>query len=179
VAETPGTSRKVAGAPESADSPATPPRGMARRLPAYSRFVVGVPVIGLFVGAVALVGLGAVETVRTLGHIFEGDIGKAEAMIEFIQLADAFLLATVLYVMALGLYELFIDDRIPVPKWLQIHTLDDLKSKLVSVVVVVMAVLFLGAVISTETAIDLMYRGVGIGAIIAALAYFGKSQKGH
>ncbi len=38
-----------------------------------------------------------------------------------------------LYIIAIGLYELFIDSRIPVPPWLRIDDIDDLKHKLVSV----------------------------------------------
>lgn len=146
--------------------------GLAGRIPAYSRFLVGIPVIGLFAGAATLVVLSAVTTMETIGLVVEGTLDKKGAMIEFIELADAFLLATVLYVMALGLYELFIDSTLPVPAWLQIRTLDDLKSKLIGVVVVVMGVLFLGNVISAESAQDLAYRGVGIAAVIAALAFF-------
>jgi uncharacterized membrane protein YqhA len=33
---------------------------------------------------------------------------------------------------ALGLYELFVDERIKVPHWLEIHSIDDLKSKVIS-----------------------------------------------
>jgi uncharacterized membrane protein YqhA len=48
---------------------------------------------------------------------------------------------------ALGLYELFIDDRIKVPHWLEIHSIDDLKTKLTSAIVVVLSVLFLAEVV--------------------------------
>lgn len=154
------------------------PTRMARRIPAYSRFVVIVPVVGLFIGAVTLVGMAAIDVAHQVTAAVTGELSKQNAVLEFIQLADVFLLATVLYIMALGLYELFIDDTIPVPAWLQIRTLDDLKEKLVGVVIVVLAVLFLGAVIGAESATGLMQRGVGIAAVIGALAYFlGKIAK--
>jgi uncharacterized membrane protein YqhA len=51
---------------------------------------------------------------------------------------------TVFYIIALGLYELFVDDRVELPQWLIIRNIDDLKNKLAGVVVVVMAVLFRG-----------------------------------
>ncbi len=44
--------------------------------------------------------------------------------------------------------ELFIDDTIPLPAWLQIHSLDDLKAKLISVVVTLLGVLLLGYAVS-------------------------------
>ncbi len=154
------------------------PGGLARRVPAYSRFIVAIPVLGLFAGALTLTVMAGVQTVVTIGHALAGELAKKEAILEFIELADAFLLATVLYIMSLGLYELFIDDSIPLPAWLEIHSLDDLKKKLVGVVAVVLAVAFLGAVIQGSDAQALMYEGVGIGAVVVAMGYFLKGD-GH
>lgn len=146
--------------------------GFARRIPTYTRFLIGIPVVGLFAGAVTLTGLAAVETVSVISDVVSGALHEKDAVLDFIELADVFLLATVLYIMALGLYELFIDDAIPLPAWLRIHSLDDLKSKLVGVVAVVLAVSFLGAVIKGMEPLSLMYEGVGIAAVVAAMGYF-------
>lgn len=148
------------------------PAGLARRVPAYTRFIIAVPVIGLLAGAVTLTVMAGIETMLTIGHAMAGELAKKEAVLEFIELADVFLLSTVLYIMALGLFELFIDDSLPLPAWLEIHSLDDLKKKLVGVVAVVLAVAFLGSVIQGADAQALMYEGVGIGAIVAAMGYF-------
>jgi uncharacterized membrane protein YqhA len=145
---------------------------MRDRIPAASRFVVIVPVIGLFAGAVTLVVMAAIEVAKAIGLAVVGQLDKKTAVLDFIELADVFLLATVLYIMALGLYELFIDPEITLPSWLVIKTLDDLKEKLVGVVVVVLAVSFLGTVIKAESAEAVMYKGVGIAAVTAALGYF-------
>jgi len=156
-----------------------PTSRIARRVPAYSRYIVTVPVVGLFTGAVALIALAGVSVVTTVGHILGGELDKKGAVLEFIEIADVFLLATVLYVMALGLYELFVDSGLVLPSWLVIRTLDDLKEKLVGVVVVVMAVLFLGMVISGGEGIALMYRGIGIASVIVSLGYFLGRKGGH
>lgn len=156
-----------------------PGGGFGRRMPAYTRFVVGIPVLGLFAGAVTLTAMAGIETVRTILHAVGGDLEKKAAVLEFIELADVFLLATVLYIMALGLYELFIDDTIPLPTWLEIHSLDDLKQKLVGVIAVVLAVSFLGSVIKGVAARDLMAQGVGIAAVVAAMGYFLGGNKTH
>ena len=145
---------------------------ITERIPGYSRFLVGIPVLGLLVGATTLVVMSAITTVHTVGMAIEGQLTKSEAVLDFIELADVFLLATVLYIMALGLYELFIDDRLTLPHWLEIHTIDDLKSRLVGVIVVVLAVSFLGLVIQGTPSRDLMYQGVGIAAVVAAMGYF-------
>ncbi len=60
-----------------------------------------------------------------------------------VEAVDAFLIAIAVYIISIGLYSLFIDDKLPLPKWLEVHNLEDLKGNLVSVVIAVLAVLFL------------------------------------
>ncbi len=153
---------------------------LSQRIPNYTRFVVAIPVLGLFASAVTLTVMAAVETANVIGQAAVGELLKKDAVLEFIELADVFLLATVLYIMSLGLYELFIDDSAPLPDWLSITSLDDLKSKLVGVVAVVLAVSFLGSVIKGIDPQALAFQGVGIAAVVAAMAYFlgsGKNSK--
>jgi uncharacterized membrane protein YqhA len=45
---------------------------------------------------------------------------------------------------------LFIDSTLPVPMWLKIDTLDNLKAKLIGVVVTVLAVTFLGSALTWD-----------------------------
>jgi len=146
--------------------------GFARRIPGYTRFIVAVPVAGLLAGAITLTVIAGVGTFTTIVHAADGALGTKDAVLEFIELADIFLLSTVLYIMALGLYELFIDDGLPLPAWLEIHSLDDLKKKLVGVVAVVLAVTFLGIVIKGTDPQSVMHLGVGIAAVVASMGYF-------
>ena len=55
---------------------------------------------------------------------------------------DIFLIATVLFIFAMGMYELFI-EKINLPEWLIINNLHDLKAKLSSVIILVMGITFL------------------------------------
>ena len=91
---------------------------------------------------------------------------------KLIKQADYALLATVLYVLALGLYSLFVDDRIPMPRWLRIHDLGQLKELLAGVVVVAIAVIFLGQALTWDGTSDLLAPGLASAAVIAALALF-------
>ncbi|MDP2183237.1 MAG: YqhA family protein [Actinomycetota bacterium] len=142
------------------------------RLVGWTRFVIGVPVIATFVGSLTIVAVGAIETVRTVIDVVGGKMTEKQILLAFIELTDLFLLSTVLYIVALGLYSLFIDDNVPLPAWLEIHTLEDLKEKLVGVVIVVLAVLFLGEAIKSKDALSLLYKGAGMGVVILALSYF-------
>jgi uncharacterized membrane protein YqhA len=89
-----------------------------------------------------------------------------------IEAVDVFLLITVLHIVAIGLYQLYIQDKIPLPAWAVVTDIDDLKIKLAGVVVVVLAVFFLGRVISGDGSQNLLLIGGGIGAVIAALSGF-------
>lgn len=142
------------------------------RVVSWTRFIVFLPVVGLFVSSLTLVAIATFDAVKIVLAILAGHLELKSILIQFIELADVYLLAIVLYIIALGLFELFIDDRIPLPPWLEIHNLEDLKEKLIGVVVVVLAVFFLGKVIEAKDFQSIMYLGLGIAAVIAALAYF-------
>lgn len=151
------------------------------RVLSTSRYLALIPVICIFLAATALLVYGAISTgqmileVLTSGHI--DSKGAKALLLDSIELVDLFLLGTVLYVIAIGLYELFIDDTLNLPKWLEIHDLDDLKDKLIGVVIVVLGVLFLGQLISWDGQRDLLGPGVAIAVVILALAYFLSHKK--
>jgi uncharacterized membrane protein YqhA len=87
------------------------------------------------------------------------------------------LLGTVLLVIGYGLYELFIDADVNVPLWLRVRDLDDLKSKLIGVVVAIIAVVFVGVFVDSNRAEEVIAYGVGAGAIVSGLAIFAYASK--
>lgn len=147
-----------------------------------SRYLVIIAVLGSLAAAAALFAYGAAETFSVISHtIAKMDIsskGAKQLALSFIEIVDLFLLGTVLLMIALGLYELFIDNKLKLPEWLQIRTFDDLKNKLVGVVLVVLAVLFLGHVVAWDGSRDLLGFGLAIAAVIAALTFFLMASKG-
>ena len=164
------------------DAATAKPAGKARllaRMAAWSRFITIAPIAGLFVAAVVMTAVAIGDTVGITLGVFSPDFSLKKTVVDFIELADIFLLAIVLYIMSLGLYELFIDDTLPVPKWLEIHTLEDLKEKLIGVIVVVLAVFFLGRVIESSNPLEVLYLGGGISLMIAALGYFTSKVFAH
>jgi uncharacterized membrane protein YqhA len=92
--------------------------------------------------------------------------------VDILTAVDAILLGTVLLVIGYGLYELFIDEDLDVPPWLQVQDLDDLKSKLIGVVVAIISVIFVGVFVDTDRAADVISYGVGAGAMVTGLAVF-------
>jgi uncharacterized membrane protein YqhA len=148
---------------------------MVKTILASSRFFIAIAVLGSFVAAVALIVYGGLVVVEVTWKAFSKEIsaeGSKELAVDFIELIDLFLLGTVLYIVALGLYELFIDDDLPMPEWLLIHDLDDLKDKLIGVVIVLLGVTFLGKVVTWNGDKSIIYFGGAIALVILALGVF-------
>lgn len=149
---------------------------------AKSRYLVLLAVVGSMLGMIALFGYGLYDLLHVLYKSFDrlSDEKLAkELTFAVIEVIDIFLLGTVCYITALGLYELFIDDTLDLPQWLQINNLDDLKNKLTSVIIVVMGVSFLSQVISWDGQRNLMLVGFPIAAVIAALTWFLRFSTKH
>lgn len=147
---------------------------MIARLVSSSRFMIILAVVGTFLAATTLLLYGVYDIVKIIGDLI-GNIGGVKSkqlLLDTIEVIDVFLLSTVFYVIAVGLYELFIQDNLPLPEWLEFHDLDDLKSKLVAVIIVALAVLFLGQVVSWDGTRDLLGYGVANALVIGALTLF-------
>ncbi|ABQ90346.1 YqhA family protein [Roseiflexus sp. RS-1] len=146
------------------------------RLIGLIRYIIIVAVLATLIAATALILFGTVETYVVIRDVFsKGEFTSKVAkalLLSFIEITDIFLLATVLYIVALGLYELFIDHQVPVPNWLEIRTLDDLKDKLIGVIIVVIGVGFLGQFTTWNGETNLLISGGGAALVIAALTFF-------
>ena len=68
--------------------------------------------------------------------------------------------------------------HLPRPARWRSHDFEDLKSSLVSIIIVVIAVAFLGQVIDWKSGTDIAALGISVGLVIAALTYF-VSVKAH
>ena len=157
------------------DDERRPPSDMIGRMVASSRFFVLIATLSLFLAFMAVMVSTMIVTVVTILHAMGIDydgMSQNEMIGKLIKQADYALLATVLYVLALGLYSLFVDDRVPMPSWLRIHDLGNLKELLAGVVVVAIAVIFLGQALTWDGTSDLLAPGLASAAVIASLALF-------
>ena len=148
-----------------------------RRIIEVSRFVVIVPALAAIVGAIVLMILGSVEILRAALGVVVEQVPLKETIVDVLASIDAILLGTVLLVIGYGLYELFVDTHLDVPDWLEINNLDDLKAKLIGVIVAIIAVIFVGELVDADSANDVMYYGIGSGAVVIALAAFNLKSK--
>ena len=88
-----------------------------------------------------------------------------------IQIIDMFLVATVFYLISLGLYELFI-AKAPLPGWVEIRNLDDLKNKLLGLVIIALAVIFLGYALTLSSETGILELGAAVGIMIGAISVY-------
>ena len=151
-----------------------------RNVFAASRFIIGLAVLGSFVGSAILLVIATITLFRIAWNEIvnfdpddlEGRHSHIESLaVDLIEITDVILLGTVLYIVALGLYQLFIDQSLALPRWLKVNNLTDLKRDLIGVVVVLLGVSFLGEVVKGEDMNLLLPFGAGIALVIAALGF--------
>jgi len=142
----------------------------------YARYLVYLAVLSTLL-AVALVMV--YGTVQLVGFVVEllrhGSISNhwgAELRLTVIEVVDLFLIGTVLFVIAVGLSQLFGTTMMPVPRWLVVHDVADLERKLIGLVITVLSVVFLGQIVTWDGQRELLGFGVAIGAVSAGLTFF-------
>jgi len=145
---------------------------LVKRAIGLTRYAVFVPALASIFGAILLMAQGSIAIVMVVIDAVTTDLGLKETIVEVLTAVDAILLGTVLLVIGYGLYELFIDAEIEVPQWLRVRDLDDLKSKLIGVVVAILAVVFVGVFVDSNRSDDVISYGVGAGALVVGLAIF-------
>jgi uncharacterized membrane protein YqhA len=131
------------------------------------RWLTAVAVMFGAIGAALMFVIGSVTTVKSIGvyiGLYELEALSSEAAliasVELIGALDQFLLGLVLLVFAYGVYALFVvadQDRweserseIRAPDWLKVTSVTDLKIKLLEVITVLLAVLFLKGVLTVS-----------------------------
>ena len=155
---------------------------MSRVLSA-TRYLVVLPVLGLAIAASVFLVFGGIGLIRLLVELTIEALGalgavahetteveKGLVIFEVVEYVHLFLVGTVLYITAVGLYQLFVHE-IKFPDWLQIDSTEELETNLIGVTVVVLAVNFMGAVLVRGTD-NLIQYGAGIALPIAALGLF-------
>ena len=148
-----------------------------KRAIGLTRYAVFVPALASIIGAVLLMAQGSLAIVMVVIDAVSTELSLKETIVEVLTAVDAILLGTVLLVIGYGLYELFIDAEIEVPQWLRVRDLDDLKSKLIGVVVAILAVVFVGVFVDSNRSDDVISYGVGAGALVVGLAIFAFATK--
>jgi uncharacterized membrane protein YqhA len=150
---------------------------MLYRFLAACRYLLVIPVVGCVLVTLVVVVMGAGRIVTaTVRAIQAGDVSAKAAKaasLAVIEIIDLFLIGTVAYITAVGLYKLFIGPAgLKLPMRLSIESVKDLEDKIIGVIVAALAVAFLGHAAGGDEATELLNYGGGIALVIAALAVF-------
>jgi uncharacterized membrane protein YqhA len=145
-----------------------------------TRYLVVIPVIGLAIAASVFFVFGGIGLIRLLIELTIAVISnltqathstdRGLVIFEVVEFVHLFLIGTVLFITAIGLYQLFVHE-IKFPNWLKIDSTEEMETNLIGVTVVVLAVNFMGAVFVGGKE-NLFEFGAGIALPIAALGVF-------
>ncbi len=164
-----------------------------------SRHVVLFAVVASMIAGFAMFYMATVDVVYLVAHVVhyadpDMTVVARKALHEdtithIVEVVDGYLLATVMLIFSLGLYELFISDideakgEARSSRILVIESLDDLKARLAKVILMILIVTLFKEAIKVEiaTPLDLLYLGGAI-ALVGLALYFShasESQKGE
>lgn len=152
-----------------------------------SRFCVLLAVVFGLIGAISLFILGSIEVVTAINqHFFSanhpGEHGTI--LIGIIGAVDLYLIAIVVLLFSFGIYELFI-SKIDIGRYdqeikiLEITSLDQLKNKILKVIIMVLIVSFFKRILSMhfDTALEMLYFALSILAISSGVFLMRKEEK--
>ena len=158
------------------DRPNSSSRSTIGGLFSITRYIVGLAVIGIIVGATALMLLGVFGVLIV---VYKAVMGAGSGILDELRIAlieatDLFLVSTTLYVIAAGLFQLFVspNSRRHFPPWLRVDGLHTLEDRMIGMVVAVSCVVFLTLLLEWHGQFDILAAGAGIGAVIAAGGIF-------
>ena len=142
------------------------------------RIVVIVPVIVLLLSALASFAYGTDVFARSVTSVVGSPQLTSHNLGFLLLLTDLFLVGATLMIAAFGLYELFISRvnaggrGMLLPSWLRMHDLNDLKARVISMIILVAAVTFVDVAVESKGELNTLYLGAAVAVVIAALTAF-------
>lgn len=149
-----------------------------------SRFLTLFSVVGSLISAIVLFIFGTMNVFIAFKNFLNNPTGAdhsdlAKLLTVFVSSVDVYLFAMVLIIFGMGVYELFISKMDPVetkldtrPSWLRITSIDDLKSSLGKVILMVLIVSVFEHSLSIDydKSVDLLFGSVAV--VLVALALY-------
>jgi uncharacterized membrane protein YqhA len=160
-------------------------RGPARRLRygfeqglGLAQLTVLLPVVMLVLSGIGAFIYGAAVAVYSVIEIVQHPSPDVHNLRLFLTEIDTFLIGATLIIAAFGLYELFVAKinpaslRLPLPHWLEMSDLNDLKARVISMIILVVAVSFVDVLLELGTALNILYLGAGVAIFVVALTVY-------
>jgi uncharacterized membrane protein YqhA len=155
------------------------------RFLSWSRLLILIPVIFLLIDAAGSFLFGCIIFVRTVSEIIDDPSKISGVLGRFLVVMDTYLVGATLMISAFGFYSLFIGGErsgrpFYLPSWLNMRDLEDLKARVVSMLILVAAITFVDVAVETHDEEGVLWMGVGIAVVIAALTAFLRfGRRGH
>jgi uncharacterized protein (TIGR00645 family) len=160
-----------------------PPPGRLRWDNGIERVLAGslrlayIPVVVLLLAGLGAFVYGTVFFVHAVRQIVDHPFPVGHQIGLFLKDIDLFLIGATLLISAVGFYELFVqeirlDHTTRVPQWLQMRDLNDLKGRVIAMIVLVASVTFVEVIVDAPTGHQALQLGIGIASVIVALTIF-------
>jgi uncharacterized membrane protein YqhA len=163
--------RRLRGRREEHPTPTAP----LAELIGKTRFIVLVAVVSVILVSFALFIMGAGLAVQGIWHsvstFVRGDQAATSITVDLLEVVSTMLKAVVFYLIGVGFYSLFIAP-LNLTAALGIRSFNDLEIKVVSVVIVIMAVTFLEHFIRWDQAVETLLYGLSLAVVVASLVLF-------
>lgn len=147
------------------------------------RLVVLVPVVVCALGAVGAFAYGTDVFVLALRAVVAAPLPVGEKIGQVLLGIDLFLIGATLLIASFGLYELFVariggaGERLP--GWLQMRDLNDLKVRVVSMIVLIVAVDFVQVLVEATSSAHVLEQGAAVALVVISLTAFVRLGQGH
>ena len=174
-----GSSQPEAATAEAVRAGNAPPRLEDRfeQALSLSRLAVIIPVIVLLLSAFASFVYGTEVFIRSVASVVDDPQVTSHNLGFLLLLTDLFLVGATLMIAAFGLHDLFITridagPSLRLPAWLRMHDLNDLKARVISMIILVAAVTFVDVAVESKAELNTLYLGAAVALVIAALTAF-------
>jgi len=133
-----------------------------------ARYITIIGVLSLLLTSMVAFCWGALKAIKVIAVIITSYGQDSHIAIYLVEVVDVMLIATVLLISATSIYDIFI-EKLPIRDGMVAHNLYELKSKLSSMMILVMAAKFLEHLVEWGNAMDTLLYGLAVSAVSATL----------
>jgi len=147
------------------------------------RFILIVPIMISMIGALMMFAVGTHQIYKAAASIlFKADFSNPGVTLPIIKALDAFLIGIILIIFSFGIYDFFVSILEPAehaglrPDWFKFETTGELKTKMVELVLVILAILFFEQMIanveSFENPMEFLIIPIGAAILAVSIGFF-------
>jgi uncharacterized membrane protein YqhA len=184
-----GPKRKMPPPPETTEGPEPTPSAIERGFNegiSITRVLMTVPVVVLVLSALSAFAYGTDVFVQAFREVVHHPLPVTDKVSYFLVIIDLFLIGATLLIAAIGLYELFVRGGqprrpgSPLPQWLEMRDLNDLKARVVAMAVLLSATTFIEVLVDeAATGTYVLEVGGAVAVVIVALTLFLRYGERH